>query len=170
MDFITLAKERYSCRKFSDAPVEKEKIENIIAAASAAPTAVNKQPFKIWVAESESACKKIGECTRFTFGAKTFFILGYSSNDAWVRAYDGTNFGCVDGSIVATHMMLEIQDLGLGTTWVGSFDAPKMHEMFPETEGYELIAIFPVGYPAEDAKPSDNHFKRKDISDMVSFI
>ena len=44
MDFLTLAKERYSCRKFSDKPVEKEKIQQILSVAQIAPTAKNIQP------------------------------------------------------------------------------------------------------------------------------
>ena len=42
MDFLTLAKERYSCRKFSGKEVEQEKLEKIMEAGIAAPTAVNK--------------------------------------------------------------------------------------------------------------------------------
>ncbi|MBO4779992.1 MAG: nitroreductase family protein, partial [Selenomonadaceae bacterium] len=67
----------------------------------------------------------------------------------------------------ATHMMLAIQDEGLGTTWVGYFDAPKMQELFPEMKEYELIAIFPVGYPAESAKPSVRHEERRSLDDVV---
>ena len=44
MDFLTLAKERYSVRKFSDRPVESEKLHKILEAGRAAPTAVNNQP------------------------------------------------------------------------------------------------------------------------------
>lgn len=44
-DFIELAHERYSVRKFSDKPVEQSKLERIIGAGKVAPTAVNLQPF-----------------------------------------------------------------------------------------------------------------------------
>ncbi|MBQ9488186.1 MAG: nitroreductase family protein, partial [Selenomonadaceae bacterium] len=70
--------------------------------------------------------------------------------------------------IVATHLMLAVQDEGLGTTWVGWFDAPKMQELFPEMKDYELIAVFPIGYPADDAKPSNRHEERRNISDAVT--
>ena len=64
-------------------------------------------------------------------------------------------------------MMLKIHDLGLGSTWVGAFDAPKVKELFPEMADYELVAIFPVGYLASDAKPSPRHELRREISDFV---
>lgn len=77
-----------------------------------------------------------------------------------MRPFDKKNFADVDASIAATHIMLAIEDLGLGTTWVAHFDAPKLKELFPEMADYELVAIFPVGYPAEDAAPSPRHTER----------
>ncbi len=49
--------------------------------------------------------------------------------------------------------MLQITDLGLATTWVGHFDAPALKQMYPEMADYNLIALFPIGYAAEDATP-----------------
>lgn len=49
MNFLELAKERYSCRRFSTKEVEKEKIEKILEAAKLAPTAKNIQPQRILV-------------------------------------------------------------------------------------------------------------------------
>ena len=71
---------------------------------------------------------------------------------------------------MATQMMLEIQDLGLGTTWVGHFDAPHLKNLYPEMEPYGLIAIFPVGYPAEDAEPAVHHGIRKDKAEAVKIL
>ena len=170
MEFLDLAKERYSCRKLSDAPVEKEKIEKILNAGLAAPTAVNKQPYKIWVLESDEAVSNIASVTRYTFGAKVFLLVGCRPDEAWVRRADGKNFAEIDGSIVATHMMLEIHDLGLGSTWVGYFDAPKLKEIYPELKDYELIALFPIGYPAEDSEPALMHSVKKDRELTVKYL
>ena len=170
MDFLTLAKERYSCRKFSDKPVEKEKIEKIIEAGLAAPTACNIQPYKIWVMESEESQSKLREVTNFTFGTNVALVVGCDSEIAWVRKYDGRNFADVDGSIVATHLMLAIHELGLGSTWIGFFDAPKLKEIYPEMAKYDLVAIFPIGYPAEDAVPAAGHTNKKDKAEMVKYL
>ena len=48
MEFQKLAENRYSCRQFSDRKVEPDLIMQIVEAANQAPTAVNKQPFKIF--------------------------------------------------------------------------------------------------------------------------
>lgn len=53
MDFEKLCAKRYSLRKFSDAPVEKEKLEKIIEAGHNAPTAHNNQPQRIFVLQSK---------------------------------------------------------------------------------------------------------------------
>ena len=59
MSFLDLAKKRYSCRKLSAQPVEEEKLQKILEAGNLAPTAVNKQPFHIWVLKSEEAMQKV---------------------------------------------------------------------------------------------------------------
>lgn len=168
-EFIKLAHERYSCRALTDWPVEKEKIDLIIEAGLCAPTAANRQPFKIFVMESEEALKKVKSyCTQaFIQPAPVVFIIGADPDTAWVRGMDEKNFADVDASIIATQMMLEIQDLGLGTTWIGHFECEKIREAFPEMKGYSLIAMFAVGYPEENAKPSPMHEKSKPEEELV---
>lgn len=167
MEFLELAKERYSCRKFADKKVEEEKIVKILEAAQVAPTAHNIQPFQIWVIEKDEDIEKIKAATPCHFDAKLFFVLGANEEKGWIRKYDGRKFADVDTAIVGTHMMMEIQDLGLATTWVGHFKPEVMKEGFPVMEGYDLFAIFPVGYAAEDAKPIDMHFERKSMDELV---
>ncbi len=170
MNFKELAENRYSCRKFSDRKVEKELIDQIIDTAIKAPTAVNKQPYKIFLMDSAEAKQNLEKVTTFTFGAHTFLVVGSSANSGWVRSFDHKSFADVDASIVATHIMMEIEDLGLATTWVGHFDAPMLKQMYPAMKDYELIAIFPIGYAAEDAAPSPRHFERKDRQDVVEIL
>ena len=166
--FLELARSRYSCRAFTDQPVETEKIEALLDAAVAAPTAVDKQPWHAWVVESPNAVERLAACTRFDFGARTFIVVGAASDEAWVRKYDGRNFADVDASIVATHVMLAAHDLGLGTTWVGHFDAPALAEAFPEMAGFDLVAIFPLGYPAPEGGPAPMHEKRRPKDELVT--
>lgn len=167
MNFKELATERYSCRKLSAKPVEKEKLDQIIASAIAAPTAVNKQPYRIFVFSSEEAKKNVQKATAFTFGADTFLMVGAKKDEAWVRQFDQRNFADVDAAIVATHIMLQLKDLGLDSTWVGHFDAPLLQGIYPQLKDYDLIAIFPIGYAHEDSTPSVRHFERKDPKDVV---
>lgn len=170
MTFNELAKARYSCRKFSDKKVEKEKIDYILKAAQLAPTAVNIQPQKIYVVLSSDALAKINECTKYGFNAPVNFLICYDKNASWKRGYDGEEFGPVDASIVITHMMLAAAEQGLGTTWVGSFDPVKAREIFSLPENIIPVSFLPAGYPADDACPAPFHDKRKELSETVVFI
>lgn len=58
MEFLELAKKRYSCRNFLNKEVEKEKIDNILEAARLAPTAVNFQPQRILVLKDKNTIEK----------------------------------------------------------------------------------------------------------------
>lgn len=169
MSFLELVKNRYSCRKMNNKKVSSNDIDKILDAAIVAPTAVNYQPFKLWVLDSNDSKEKIKSVTNYTFDADTFIVVGSNKNEAWVRKYDQKNYADIDASIVATHIMLEIEDLGLNTTWVGSFDAPKLKELCPQMKDYELIALFPIGYKSnEDAgKPSTRHLVRKEKQTLV---
>ncbi len=159
-DFSQLARDRFSARKFDPArPVSDEQIDKIIKAGLDAPTAVNFQPFKIWVFKSAEAKEKLLTATKMQFiaDAPVIFMIGAKHEGAWVRQFDEKNFAEIDAAIVTTHMMLEIHDLGLGSTWIGHFDAPRVHELFPQTKDYELVALLPAAYMASDCAPSERH-------------
>ncbi len=59
MDFLELARARYSCRKLTNAPVAAEKLERILEAARVAPTAKNLQPYRLFLLESPEAVAKV---------------------------------------------------------------------------------------------------------------
>ncbi len=170
MEFQNLIEKRYSCRKFSDKRATAEQIEKIIEAGRIAPTAVNTQPVKIFWLKSEEAKENIRKSCSYTFGADDFLVIGYKEDEGWVRSFDKRNFADIDAGIVATHMLLKIEDLGLSTTWVGYFDAPYLQTLYPQMKEYNLIALFPIGYAAEDASPSERHFKRKAKEELVEIL
>lgn len=170
MDFKELAESRYSCRKFSDRKVERSVVDQIIDTAIKAPTAVNYQPYKIFLMDSAQAKEDIRKVTTFTFGTDTFLLVGVHEKTGWVRSFDERNFADVDASIVATHIMMQIHDLGLATTWVGHFDAPLLKELYPTMADYDLIALFPIGYPADNAHPASLHFKRKSKEEILEIL
>ena len=170
MEFNELIRERFSCRALSDREIPHESMNRIFEAARLAPTAVNKQPFKVWAIESPDARAKLAETTGYTFGAGVFLVIGSKADKAWVRPDDDLNFADVDAAIVATHIMLAIHNEGLRATWVGKFNTPKLKELFPVMKGYNLIALFPVGYPTEKGVPSPRHKERKSAVDIVQIL
>ena len=168
MDFLELIKERYSCRSFSTKEIEKEKIDKILEAAKLAPTARNIQPQRILVLTQKEQLEKLSFCTQYGWNASVIMIIFYDKSVSYKRdKYDGKEFGDIDISIVTAHMMLEAQNLGLGTTWIGSFDCEKLVEVYEVPKNLTPVAILPIGYPSEESRPSTLHFQRNEISDFV---
>ena len=169
MDFLTLAKERYSCRYFSDKKVEQEKNNKILEAARLAPTGRNSQSQRILVLTDETELGKLSGCTSYGWNAPLVMIICYDKNECWHRDIDDFDGGAQDICIVTTHMMLEVTDLGLGSTWVGAFDPFKAREIYNIPENLEVAAILPIGYPSETAHPSRLHNDRKPVEEIAFY-
>jgi len=170
MEFETLAAGRYSLRKFSDRPIEQEKLDLVLEAARKAPTAHNLQPQHIFVIKSAEGLEKAYRCTACHFGSPVILVLAYNEESSWHRETDGKMHGEIDTAIAAAQMMLQAADLGLGTTYVGVFDPAALAREFPEIASYRTIGLMPIGYPAEGAHPSRLHADRKPLSEMVSYL
>lgn len=170
MDFLEFAKERYSCRMIEGKPVPQEDIDKIIEAARIAPTAINGQPFEIFVMQSDESKEVIRNIISSTYGANTFLVVGARVEDGPVRKSDGLNFPTVDATIAATHMMLEIEQLGLATTWIGAFDPIGLKEAYPQMKDLLLIGIFPIGYKTEGSHPSKKHSTYKSVDELVYYL
>ncbi|MDR0760910.1 MAG: nitroreductase family protein [Treponema sp.] len=169
MNFDVLSAKRYSVRKFKQVPVEPEKLARILEAGRNAPTAANKQPQRILVVTREEGLAKIDRATPCRFGAPLVLIICFDKNECWVRKFDGEHSGWVDASIVTTQMMLQAEDLGLGSTWVMHFDPAVAREAFSLPENLVPAAMLVMGYPAPDAAPANQHALRHPLEKIVYF-
>ncbi|MDR3587604.1 MAG: nitroreductase family protein [Desulfosporosinus sp.] len=169
MKFINLAEERYSLRKFSDKPIEKEKLDLVLKAGQLAPTACNYQPQRILVIENEDALAKLKLCTQYHFNAPMALLICYDKAVSWKRSFDGKDSGDIDSSIVTTHMMLQAAEVGLGTTWVGHFDPALIIKEFALPDNIVPVALLPLGYPAKDATQNPLHIKSRPIEETVFY-
>ncbi len=169
MDFLTLAKERYSVRSYTDKKVEKEKLDKILEAAKAAPTAVNYQPFKLLVVESDEGFKKLSKGAA-TFGAPLAIVVLADHASAWMRDNDCKTSTDIDSSIVTDHMMMEATDLGLGSVWVCNMNVPVIKSEFKIPQRFEPVNVLYIGYAASGAdKNKAVQKRRKEISELVCF-
>ena len=170
MDFAQLSAERYSLRKYSNRPVEEEKLSLILESGRNAPTAHNFQPQRIFVLQSPEALEKADACMGSHFHPPVIVAVAYDPAVSWHRETDGKDHGEIDAAIAATQMMLQAADLGLGTTYVGMFRPEELKAAFPEMEGLCPIAMLPLGYPAEGAHPSRLHADRKPLEELVKYL
>ena len=77
---------------------------------------------------------------------------------AWTRKYDGISSAEVDSSIAMTQMMLQAQELGLGTTWVMALNPDIAKKVLNIPENLDVISFMPTGYPADDAQINPLHY------------
>lgn len=170
MDFIKLAEERFSVRKFSDRQIEQDKLDLILRAGQAAPTACNIQPQRVYVLQSPEALEKLRKCRKSHFGETLAILICVDTKACWKREYDGKTSGDIDAAIVTTHMMLAAQELGIGSTWVMHFDPKAVRTEFEIPNHVEPVSLLVMGYAAADAEPSAFHMERKDLKETVTVL
>ena len=100
-----------------------------------------------------------------------FFVVCVDKDKAWKhKTEENTNSVEIDGSITATHIILEAYDLGLGSVFVRHFQTEELKKLFNIPENIKPVALLPLGYPAEDANPAPSHFKKKSIDETVEYL
>ena len=171
MTFQELAKNRYSVRSFRNMPIEDEHMNLILEAGRVAPTACNNQPQKIYVAKSEESRAKLASVCRCTFDAPVILVVCYDRNRDWKnKLMPGYESGETDAAIVCTHMMLQAFELGIGSCWVGYFNAQAVADVLGLPENVTVSALLPMGYPAENAQPLPLHSQIRDYADTIEEI
>lgn len=171
MTFLELAKERYSVRAFKDQPIEDEKLNAILEAGKVAPTACNNQPQKIYVVKSEDGRKKLSKVCKCTFDAPIILAIGYDRTRDWKnKLMPGYSSGETDAAIVCTHMMIEAWEQGIGSCWVGWFNADEVSSILNLPENIQITTLLPIGYPANAARPTPNHTSYRENYEMISIM
>ena len=165
--FKELATRRFSVRKYTNEPVSKEDIEYIMDCVRLAPSACNRQPWKFLLLTSDNAKEKIRQCyNRDWFKSAPVYVLCFKDvNGCWVRPEDGKPHGDIDLGIAVEHLCLAAADRGLGSCWVCNYEAVK--RLFP-VEGYEAVAIVPIGHIAPDCPHAEK--KRKEMNEIFEEV
>ena len=171
MSLTELMQKRFSVRSFDGKRVEGETLTEILEAGRLAPTAKNNQPQKIYVVQSDLALEKLNAVCKCVFGARTVLAVGYDRELDWKNPLmPPYHSGETDAAIVCTHMMLKASELGVGSCWVGFFNADEVSKALGLPENVVLTALLPIGYPSENAAASERHFSRKPLSETVEYL
>ena len=170
MDFLKLAAERYSCKKFDGRQIDKAQLDAILEAGRLAPTAKNLQEQHVYVVTSAEGLAKVDALTPCRYGAPTVLIVAYDKNNVFTYPGGKRDSGIEDAAIVATHMMLAAKAAGVESCWLNFFDPEKVAEAFGLPENEEVLMLLDLGYAAEGAGPLPNHENRKPIGQTVTYI
>ena len=170
MEFKEVIRNRYSCKKYSDRPVEAEKLNAILEAGRAAPTAKNLQEQHVYVVQSAEALAKIDAVTPCRYGAPTVLVVVFDKNNVFTYPGGRRDSGVEDATIVATHMILAAADQGVDSCWINFLDPEKLAEVLGLPENEEVLMVMDLGYAAEGAGPLPNHSSRKPLNETVSWL
>ena len=174
-DFYELAAHRGSCRHYSDKPVDGEVLARCVAAASLAPSACNSQPWRFVIVTNPEKRAALAKLTQFGFNewsdeAKAFFVaVEVAKPEVFpfvVEHYGASHFAEGDVGIATAYLLLEADDLGLGTCVIGVFDQAKVKELLGIPQEYTVRYVIPAGYPAVSPREKS----RKNISDICTLI
>jgi nitroreductase len=170
MDFLNLAKRRYSSRKYLSTPVEEEKLLKVLEAARVAPSAVNKQPWLFYVIREKHNILKICEVyhREWLRDAPVIIVACANHSTSWKRA-DEKDHADIDLAIAIDHITLQATELGLATCWICNFDALKCSTILNLQNNIEAIAIIPLAYPADSTNPERHTTLRKPLHEIVNW-
>jgi len=165
MNFQELIKARYSVRAYKPDPVEDDKLARILEAARVAPTAANRQAFRVVVIRTEERKSDLRRVYGRDWFVQAPIVLCVCAVPAegWVRKADGWNAAEVDATIVMSHIVLAAAEEGLGTCWIAAFDPAAAREVLGLPPEIIPSAFTPLGYAADAAAPR----KRRPLDELV---
>jgi nitroreductase len=171
MNFLELAKNRFSSRSYKPQPVERETIKNVLEAARIAPSAANKQPWHFLVFTRQESLKKAYQLYhREWFKQSPVVILACAEKQqAWTRAEDNKNHADIDLAIAIDHITLQATELGLATCWICNFFVEKTKQMLNLPQNLEPIALLTLAYPADIPDVERHKTQRKKLEEIVSW-
>jgi nitroreductase len=90
--------------------------------------------------------------------------------EGWINVRrNNYNISEVDTTIFITYIMLACENYGLGTCLVGMFDDKDVRKVIDIKDDEEPVLFLAIGYPSDEAKPSNYHFTRKQINDLITY-
>jgi nitroreductase len=167
VDYFETIAARYSVRGYKPDPVPDELLEQVLEAARRAPTAANRQPFRLVVVPTKGREEELGRIygRRWFTQAPLVIAVVAIPGEAW-RRMDDKPYDEVDAAIAMDHLILAATALGLGTCWIAAFDPAAAREVLGLPDHVEPIAFTPLGYPDKapattDRRPLDELVKQE---------
>ena len=181
MEVLEAIRTRRSVRKFSDRPVEPEKLQAILEAVQQAPSWANMQCWRLVVVQDAAVRAKISE---LSYVEAFFATRGYKSNPAQKALAEapvvivacantlqsgdigGQHYYMTDLGIATENLMLAAHAQGLGSVFVGVFDEEQIGDLLEIPADIRVVGLLPIGYAAEEAKPGP---PRKPLDEIIFY-
>jgi len=160
MNFAELVNKRQSTRKYAEKPVDRSLIDKCLEAARLAPSARNSQPWSFIVLDdpaviatvSEKAFSGIYKSTRFAGKAPVLIVVVTEKADYVTRMgklIRNINYSLIDIGIACEHLVLQAEELGLGTCWLGWFSARGVRKALHLPRSKKIDILISLGFPLD---------------------
>lgn len=159
---------RTSVRDYEARPVEKEKIEKMLRAAMAAPTAMNKQPWHFVVVDQRNVLDALAGANPYAKMLKKapLAIVVCGNTDKMIEG-GGRDFWIQDASAATENLLLAAHAMGLGAVWTGAYPSEErcisISKVLSLSDNLIPLNMIVVGYPAEQPQPKQK-FKEENVS------
>jgi len=178
MALLDLLKHRKSVRDFLDRPVEREKIMICLEAARLAPSACNSQPWKFIVVDDRQLKNKLCDAAFSSIYFINAFckiapviVVVISEKSKFLAQiggmFRGTKYYLIDIGIAIEHFVLQAEDLGLGTCWVGWFNEGAVKSILNIPQHKKIDILIALGYYNSEKVRSEH--SREPIDKIASF-
>ncbi|MBC8357492.1 MAG: nitroreductase family protein [Candidatus Aminicenantes bacterium] len=177
LSFLQLVRSRRSIRRYLDKPVEREKVLTCIEAARLAPSADNVQPWRFLILDEPDLRTKFAKevfsgiysISKFAVKAPMLILilarLDIIANRIG-KQIQNISYYYIDIGIAGEHIVLQAEELGLGTCWIGWFNPRKARKFLKIPRKYKIVSLMAVGY--YEKKPSRDR-KRKALQEITWF-
>ena len=160
--FCELIRERYACRDFSDKPIERAAVYDILEDAVNAPSACNSQPWRIFVTCSQEENAKMRKCLQedgknaFLDNAQAFIAV-YGTDDIKLKAsvaakFPPSHFVKYDIGELVAYITLAAKDRGIDSCIIGWLNNAAINETFSLTGTCDIVVALGYGKDAPRAK------------------
>lgn len=175
--FFNLVQSRSSVRKFQNTPVERERLQQCVQAARLAPSAENVQPWRYFIADDDEVKNRLAQHafsgiyrpTRWAANAPVLVVI-FAELDILAnrigKQMTGIHYYLIDIGISGEHFVLQAQELGLGTCWIGWFSVKGVRKALNAPKHLRPVEMLAIGYPAHNYT---RERKRKPLNDMLYY-
>jgi len=175
--FQRILRGRRSIRRFLPTPVEPEKLRACLEAARIAPSAHNEQPWRFIVVDDPALKERLTAAafsgfysgSKFAAQAPVILVLLAKPGRAVARLgsrLQGVSYYLIDMGIAGEHIVLQAEELGLATCWMGWFNHRRARKVLGLPRAFKLVAMMPLGYAASRPRREP---PRRTYEEIVAF-
>jgi len=168
MSVLEVIKKRQSIRRYKEDLIPEEALLRVVEAARLAPSGKNLQPWKFIIVRDQVLKEKLASASagQFFIAKAPVIIVGCGFPDnCYARMGRYMKSWPVDVTIALEHLILQAQEEGLGTCWIGSFEEEEVKAILNIPRNVRVLALTPLGYPDE----TPPFRKRKSLDKIISY-